>query len=165
MESLQLNAVNAITSEGYKCYCYKNFFHQSAMHKFIVVNLNWSMTSNECIERHLFTWSRNTRSVKSAAGMIEATITQVGILKSGTCQRRPEVVENVDGIDISGSGMKGKSWWYADDMIRIAKGGPKSERVFRNDLRRNLEFLSCKISIKMSYYTICHMAIQNNLNL
>lgn len=67
------------------------------------------MTSNECIERHLFTWSRNTRSVKSAAGMIEATITQVGILKSGTCQRRPEVVENVDGIDISGSGMKGKS--------------------------------------------------------
>ena len=47
--------------------------------------------------------------MKSAAGMTEAAIAQVGILRSGTCQRRPEVVENVEGIDSSGSGIKGKS--------------------------------------------------------
>ena len=47
--------------------------------------------------------------MKSAAGITEAAIAQVGILRSGTCQRRPEVVENVEGIDISGSGINGKN--------------------------------------------------------
>ena len=58
--------------------------------------------------------------------MADANIAHGGMLNKGTSQGRPPVVASVVAAGIAGRGMVGKKRTGTIDMIKIARGAPKS---------------------------------------
>lgn len=106
-------------------------------------------------------WSRNTRSVRRAAGTLHAAAAHAGRDPRGTSQGRPDVVAREDarladedarlaaaGAEEGGArvgrGVLGKRRRGSSDIVKMAMGGPKSARNERTDPTKRLVCRSCR---------------------